>query len=62
MHTGDLGKTAVQLIRGSKVKQKHCTSRREDIVQTAETIWSSSRKHGGHVLRWHLSGHETGIR
>ena len=56
-HVGDLGKTAVQLIRGSK-----CTIRREDLVQTAETIWSSSRKHGGHVLRWHLSGHETAIR
>ena len=36
-HVGDLGKTAVQLIRGS---------RREDLVQSAETIRSSSRKHG----------------
>ena len=49
-HVGDLGQTAGQLIR---------TIRREDLVQTAKTIWSSSRKHGGHVLGWHLSGHET---
>ena len=61
-HVGDLGKTAVQLIRGSKSSRKHCTIRRGDLVQTAEIIWSSSRKHGGHVLRWHLSGHETAIR
>ena len=33
-HLGDLGKTAVQLIRGSKVKQKRCAIRREDLVQT----------------------------
>ena len=57
-NVGDLGKTAVQLIR----KQKHCAIRREDLVQTAETFWSPSRKHGGHVLGWHLSGHETAIR
>ena len=54
-HVGDVGKTAVQLIRGSK-------SSRNILVQTAETVWSSSRKHGGHVLGWNFSGHETAIR
>ena len=61
-HVGDLGKTAVQLIRGSKVKQKRCAIRREDLVQNAETVWSPSRKHGGPVLGWEFSGHETAIR
>ena len=60
-HVGDLGKTAVQLIRGSK-SSRNIAQFGEDLVQTAETIWSSSRKHGGHVLRWHLSGHETAVR
>ena len=41
-----------------KVKQKHCAIRREDLVQTAEL----SGHHGGHVLGWHFSGHETAIR
>ena len=53
-HVGDLGKTAVQLIRGSRVKQKHCTIRQEDLVQTVETIWPTSRKHGRHVLGLHF--------
>ena len=55
-HVGDLGKTAVQLIRVFKVKQKHCAIRRKDLVQTAETIWSPSRKHEGHVLGWDFLG------
>ena len=61
-HVGDLGKDSSSIDSRFKVKQKHCTIRREDLVQTADTFWSPSRKHGGHVLRWHLSGHETAIR
>ena len=49
-HVGDLGKNSSSIHSWFKVKQKHCTIRREDLVQTAETVWSS-RKHGGHVIR-----------
>ena len=56
---GRFGKDSSSIDSQFKVKQKHCTIWREDLVQTVKTIWSSSRKHGGHVLGWHLSGHET---
>ena len=61
-HVGGFGKDSSSIDSRFKVMQKNCTIRLEDLVQTAETIWSSSRKHGGHVLRWLLSGHETAIR
>ena len=54
-HVGDLGKTAAQLIHGS-------TKSSRNIAQSAETLWSPSRKHGGHVHGWDFSGHETAIR
>ena len=58
-HVGGLGKTAVQLIRGSKSSR--------NIAQFVEKIlykplWSSSRKHGGYVLGWHFSAYDTAIR
>ena len=59
---GRFGKDSSSIDSRFKVKQKHCTIWREDLVQTAKTLWSSSRKHGRYVLRWHLSGHETAIR
>ena len=59
---GRFGKDSSSIDSWFKVKQKQCTIRREDLVHTAETIWSSSRKHGGHILGWHLSGHEAAIK
>ena len=61
-HVGDLVKTAVQLIRVSRTTRNIAQFGEFDLVQTAETIWSPSRKHGGHVLGWDFSGHETAIR
>ena len=54
-HVGNLGKTAVQLIRGSKSSR--------NIAQFGEKIlYHRGNMDGGHVLGWHLSGHETAIR
>ena len=59
---GRFGKDSSSIDSWFKVKQKHCAIRRKDLIQTAETIWSPSRKHGGHVLGWDFSGHKTAIR
>ena len=55
-HVGDLGKTAVQLIRGSKVKQKHCAIRRKDLFHKPLKLSGHQRGNiGGHVLGWTFS-------
>ena len=61
-HVGDLGKTAVQLIRGSKSSrniaqfgEKILYNRRNYLVTIEETCV-------GHVFGWDFSGHETAIR
>ena len=58
---GDLGKTAVQLIRGSKSSRNIAQFGEKIMYKPLKLSGSSSRKHGIHVLRWHLSGHETAI-
>ena len=49
-HVGILGKTSVQLIRGSKSSRNIAQFGEKILYKTAETIWSSSRKHGGHGI------------
>ena len=49
-HVGDLGKTAVQLIRGSKSSRNIAQFGDKILYKPLKTIWSSSRKQGGHVL------------
>ena len=61
-HVGDFGKTAVQLIRSSRSSRNIANFGKKGLVQAAETLQSSSRKHGRHFLGWHFSGHETALR
>ena len=53
---GRFGKESSSIDSGFKIQQKHCAIRRQDHVQTAEIVWSPSRKHGGHFLGWDFLG------
>ena len=53
---GRLGKDSSSVDSGLTVEQKHC------LVQAAENLQSSSRKHGVHFLGWHFAGHEAAFR
>ena len=61
-HVGDLGKTAVQLIRGSK-PSRNIAQFGEKILYIPLKLSGHLRGHmEGHVFGWHISGHETAIR